>query len=77
MILKTSRLYPVFLILAAFFISGCSVWNNFTTYFNLYYNTSELFEQAEITIKEQKQDLFATTELTIPGSANQLLVKVV
>jgi tetratricopeptide (TPR) repeat protein len=66
------------MILAAGFIfSGCGIWNNFTTYFNLYYNTSQLFEQAEITIKEQEKDLFAMEEINIPSTANQQLVKVI
>lgn len=56
---------------------GCGVWGNFTTYFNLYYNASDLFEQAETAIKEQKVDLFSTQELVLPGSANQQLVKVI
>lgn len=56
---------------------GCGVWGNFTTYFNLYYNASDLFEQAEKAIKEQKVDLFSTQELVLPGSANQQLVKVI
>ncbi|MBZ0198858.1 MAG: tetratricopeptide repeat protein, partial [Ignavibacteriaceae bacterium] len=56
---------------------GCGVWGNFTTYFNLYYNAADLFEQAETAIKEQKVDLFSTQELVLPGSANQQLVKVI
>lgn len=36
-----------------------------------------LFEEAETLIKEQKRDLFATTELVIPGAANTNLNKVV
>lgn len=60
-----------------FFISSCSVWDDFTTYFNLYYNTTELFEKAEEEIKAQKQDLFSTEQLQIPATANQTLIKVI
>ncbi len=64
-------------ILLLLFFSGCSLWTNFTTYFNVYYNTKELFAEAETLIKEQKRDLFATTELVIPGGANTNLNKVI
>ena len=66
----------VFLSLTAIF-SGCGIWGDFTTYFNLYYNTSDQFEQAEQTIYEQKRDLFSTDELEIPSSVTQSLNKVI
>jgi len=59
------------------FVGGCSVWENFTTYFNLYYNTSTLFEDAEKEILSQKRDLFSNEPLVIPGTAKTNLVKVV
>lgn len=58
-------------------VSGCSVWDNFTTYFNLYYNTATLFEDAEQEILSQKRDLFSTDPLVIPGNSKTALVKVV
>ncbi len=58
-------------------LSGCSVWDNFTTYFNLYYNTATLFEDAETEILSQKRDLFSNDPLIIPGTAKNSLVKVV
>lgn len=76
--MKTRRLiYSLLFILPAVSFTSCSLWQDFTTYFNLYYNTSELFEQAESSIFEQKRALFSTEELTIPGNANQQLVKVI
>ncbi len=59
------------------FLFGCGIWGDFTTYFNLYYNTSDIFNQAEDAINSQKQDLFSTEEITVPGSAVQLLNKVI
>lgn len=59
------------------FLSGCSVWDNFTTYFNLYFNTASLFEDAESEILSQKRDLFSNEPLVLPGSARTTLVKVV
>lgn len=64
-------------ILLVLFLSGCNLWTNFTTYFNVYYNTIDLFDEAETLIKEQKRDLFATTELNVPSGANANLNKVV
>lgn len=56
---------------------GCGIWGDFTTYFNLYYNATDLFQQAEKAINEQERTLFATTELSVPGNANQQLNKVI
>jgi TolA-binding protein len=72
---KTIRLTAISLFLLG--IGGCSVWNDFTTYFNLYYNTATLYEDAELEILSQKRDLFATEPLVIPGNAKTSLVKVV
>ncbi len=56
---------------------GCGVWNDFTTYFNLYYNTSTLFNEAENTIQREKKDIFALTESNVPSSAAASLTKVI
>ncbi len=77
MIFKNLILSLTALILSAVILSGCGLWGDFTTYFNLYYNTSDQFEIAEETIFEQKRDLFSTEELVIPSSVNQSLTKVV
>jgi len=60
-----------------FLFNGCGVWENFTTYFNLYYNTSDIFQQAEDAIYEQKRPIFSIAELIVPGSASQSLTKVI
>ena len=77
MILRT-KTFKHFLILILLLISsGCSVWENFTTYFNLYYNTASIFEDAENEILSQKRDLFSNEPLVVPGSAKTNLIKVV
>jgi TolA-binding protein len=58
-------------------LNSCGVWENFTTYFNLYYNATELFEKAEKQINEQEKDLFSTEIPNLPGTANADLVKVI
>lgn len=62
-----------------FFLSfvGCGLWNDFTTYFNLYYNTSLLFETAEEAILAERKDIFVLSEPNIPTTANQNLNKVI
>ncbi len=65
------------LIAAISLFAGCSLWQNFTTYFNLYYNTSLLFEEAETDIYSQKRDLFSIDPLVVSGAANAKLVKVI
>ncbi|HSL88472.1 MAG TPA: tetratricopeptide repeat protein [Ignavibacteriaceae bacterium] len=65
------------LISALILLSGCSLWQNFTTYFNLYYNTNTLFKEAEEDIFSQKRDLFSTEPLIVSGAANAKLVKVI
>jgi TolA-binding protein len=65
------------LLIPVFLFSGCGVWSDFTTYFNIYYDTADNFEQAEQLIKEQKTDLFSTEDVPLPGTAGQLLNKVI
>lgn len=67
-----------FLLAFSFLIlNGCSVWENFTTYFNLYYNTSKIFNDTEEEILKQKRDLFSNDPLTMPGNSRASLVKVI
>ena len=72
---NTSKFTTILFLLL--FLSGCSVWDNFTTYFNLYYNTATLFEDAESEILSQKRDLFSNDPLVISGTAKTSLIKVI
>lgn len=73
--LKKFRL--TLIISAVLYLSSCGVWENFTTYFNLYYNARELFEKAEKQINEKEKDLFSTDVQQLPGTAKADLVKVI
>lgn len=54
--------------------SGCSVWQNFTAYFNRYYNAKLKFEEAEETMKlESKKGLFDFKEETASTKAKAAL----
>jgi len=72
---KTLKYYLLAATIVLF--SGCSVWEDFTTYFNLYFNTSLLFEEAENDILSQKRDLFSNEPLIISSTAKASLVKVI
>jgi TolA-binding protein len=65
------------LLLPVILFCGCGIWNDFTTYFNIYYDTADNFEQAEQLINEQKRDLFSNEDVPLPGTAGQLLNKVI
>lgn len=66
-------IYLFFLIL----LSGCGMWQNFTTYFNLYYNASTLYDKSEEQILLQKKELFSTEPPAVPASVNTDLQKVI
>jgi len=74
-IAKKSRLF--FLFFSFILFSACGIWGDFTTYFNLYYNTTDLFDKAEEQILEQKTDLFSTEPPIVPSSVSADLVKVI
>ena len=75
--MKSFRNCFLIILIPVIFFSGCGVWENFTTYFNLYFNTKDAFEKAEKDIYAQKRELFATTDLQVTGTAGQLLAKVI
>ncbi len=58
-------------------VGGCSVWTNFTTYFNLYYNAEHKFQDAEKQITDQKKEVFTVEETKPSGQVNQNLTSVV
>ncbi len=64
-------LFPVLI------FSGCGIWNNFTTYFNLYYDTVDIFSQAEADIKAKNDYVFDTENLDVPPETSKSLQKVI
>jgi TolA-binding protein len=67
----------IFLLSLMIFLTGCSVWDNFITYFNLYYNADELYTKIEKQILDQKKDLFSIETPTIPPAANADVQKLI
>ena len=65
------------IVIPALFLYGCGVWNNFTTYFNLYYNSSDLFSKAEKSIKDANNDVFSIEPMQLPTDASTNINKVI
>ncbi len=59
------------------FLGGCSLWSDFTAYFNTYYNASKAFELAMIEIKKHPRELFAFKEPGISQLAKRNFEKVI
>lgn len=71
-----NKTFPFIIQLLLFFILtttffGCGIWEDFTTYFNLYYNTKDKFEQAENAVKLQRKNLFEYDEKSLTGNVPQ------
>lgn len=75
--MKLKVIKSLILLTSAFLISGCGVWQDFTTYFNLYHNAKTLYYDAEEQIIKERKDIFAISEAAIPAGANQNLPKVI
>lgn len=73
--MKLHRKYLI--IILVIFIGGCGVWNDFTTYFNLYYNLTTIFEEAETRIKENQTELFIFKQKPLDKDVNTMLDKVI
>lgn len=65
------------IVLPALFIYGCGVWADFTTYFNLYYNASDLFQKAEEDINSSKKDVFSIQDVPLSANTNANITKVI
>ncbi len=77
MSLKEQVKKNIILLILPLLFAGCGVWNNFTTYFNLYYNTAHLFNEAEEDILAQRSDLFSKTVPPLNSSTVQKLQDVI
>ncbi|MBU2492164.1 MAG: tetratricopeptide repeat protein [Bacteroidetes bacterium] len=74
--LNYKQIYSACLILFIF-ISGCSTWENFTTYFNVYYNAKLNFDEAMEDISKNEKDIFEFKEKPVSVTADKALTKVI
>lgn len=74
---SSQKIRIILSILVFFTFASCSVWQNFTTYFNLWYNIKTLFNEAEMEINSKKKDLFSNEPLILSNTARNNLTKVI
>ncbi len=73
-----NRIKHLLVIIFLMTFTGCGFWENFTTYFNRYFNAVDKFEEAEEIIQtESERDLFEFKEPRVPGKANTALDAVI
>ncbi len=70
-------LFVLLLLSGGISFNGCGVWQDFTTYFNVYYDAKDIFEDAEEAVQTQRKDIFSTEEPVAAGNVNQQLSKVI
>ncbi len=82
MLKKSNYIILLFLLVGLF--SSCSITNylkkgysNFTTYFNIYYNASRLFAEAENEILLQQKEIFTTRVIAPGGNVTNKLIQVI
>ncbi|MDQ7817458.1 MAG: tetratricopeptide repeat protein [Melioribacteraceae bacterium] len=59
---SNKKLFIPAILSVLFFLNGCGVWTDFTTYFNTYYNARTLFDRTEADILKLKKDPFEFRE---------------
>ncbi|HEX2866300.1 MAG TPA: tetratricopeptide repeat protein [Ignavibacteriales bacterium] len=75
--LLTGKLVVITFLLIPVIFTGCGLWNNFTAYFNIYYNAAKSFDEAETIVKDQKKNIFSTLEPRPTGAASDAFNKVI
>ncbi|NOX19061.1 MAG: tetratricopeptide repeat protein, partial [Chlorobi bacterium] len=58
-------------------LSSCSMWQNFTVYFNRYYNAELAFEEAQEMMAKEKEGLFSFKEKKLSNNISQKLEAVI
>ncbi|MCS7052510.1 MAG: tetratricopeptide repeat protein [Ignavibacterium sp.] len=59
------------------FTTGCSVWENFTTYFNRWYNIKQIYNEIEADIQSQKKNIFSTEPIVLSSNSRNNLPKLI
>jgi tetratricopeptide (TPR) repeat protein len=75
--MKTSLIKYLTIIAAFSFLSGCSVWENFTTYFNRWYNIKQLYNDIESDIQSQRKNIYSNEPLILSGNSRTNLPKLI
>lgn len=64
--MKTIRKYGVFAIVMLFLLVSCKKYDNFTTYFNTYYNANKLLKESEDEFEYQDEKKRITPRIIVP-----------
>lgn len=68
------KIIKIFLpVTAILFFSSCGIWTDFTTYFNLYFNSKQLQQEALLEIDKLDHDPFALNEPEATGNLKSIL----
>lgn len=77
-------IFPLLILLSSLSFNSCSIgkfiksgYENFTTYFNIYYNASRIFNEAEEELLKQQKDLFTTKVIAPGGNVTNKFVQVI
>lgn len=62
---------------SAIIFNGCGVWENFTTYFNRWYNIKQIFNEIETDIKSQRKNVFSNEPLVLSGNSRTNIPKLI
>ncbi len=74
------KLINLLLVVLITVISGCGAWDNFTTYFNVYYNATDHFDKALEEVEKEKKkekELFQFRQKPVTNLAKQSFDKVI
>ncbi|GJQ63486.1 MAG: hypothetical protein SCALA702_25390 [Melioribacteraceae bacterium] len=59
------------------FLASCGIWQDFTTYFNTYYNAKTIFDETEELIEDQRVNRFEFKQVKLPGNIESNLTSVI
>ncbi|MCZ7603494.1 MAG: tetratricopeptide repeat protein [Melioribacteraceae bacterium] len=71
--MRIKKFLPIAILLI---FTGCGIWTDFTTFFNLYFNTRELYYQVDEEISKLPKDPFQLKEPEITGTIKTNLIKI-
>ena len=71
--IKMKNLKNYLALFGVIFITACGLWTDFTTFFNLYYNTKQLYQEAQVEIESITEDPFTLDEPEAVGNLNTIL----
>lgn len=75
--MKNSIIKIFVIISSVIVLNGCAIWEDFTTYFNRWYNIKQLFQEIETDIISQQKNIFSNQPLVLSGNSRTNLPKLI